>query len=266
MADELLRELDAQGVLRLTMNRPEVHNAFDDAQIQRLLDALGAAAQDPQVRVLVLAGTGRSFSAGGDINYMRRMGDYSYAENLEDGGRLAALMRLLNGLPVPTIARVQGAAMGGGVGLVSCCDFAVGTPRARLALTEVKLGLAPATIAPYVVNTIGEKAARRLFLSGLPVDADEALRLGFLTGIVPEETLDEAIVGLATTLLQNSPGGMRASKQLAMDVSRERIDAAMIERTVTLIADLRDSDEGKEGLSAFLEKRRPAWHPEDSGD
>jgi methylglutaconyl-CoA hydratase len=266
MASELLSELDTGGVLRLTMNRPEVHNAFDDAQISRLSDALAAAADNPEVRVLVLAGSGKSFSAGGDINYMRRMGEYSYAENLEDGGRLAALMQALNCLPKPTIARVHGAAMGGGVGLVSCCDFAIGTPRTRLALTEVKLGLAPATIAPYVVNTIGEKAARRLFLSARSVDAEEALRLGFITELVPEESLDEAITTLAVTLLQNSPNGMRASKQLAMDVSREPIEDAMIEKTVSLIADLRDSAEGKEGLSAFLEKRKPGWQPHQAED
>ena len=259
MTSELLSELGAGGVLRLTMNRPEVHNAFDDAQIERLSEAIAAAADNPEVRLLVLAGSGKSFSAGGDINYMRRMGDYSYAENLEDGGRLAALMRALNFLPKPTIARVHGAAMGGGVGLVSCCDFAIGTPRTRLALTEVKLGLAPATIAPYVVNTIGEKAARRLFLSARSVDAEEALRLGFITELVPEQSLEEAIATLATPLMQNSPNGLRASKQRAMDVSREPIDDTMIDRTIALIADLRDSTERKEGLSAFLEKRKPGW-------
>jgi methylglutaconyl-CoA hydratase len=259
MSSELITDLDAMGVLRLTMNRPEVHNAFDDHQVARLTAAFEAAGHNQQVRVVVLAATGNSFSAGGDINYMRRMGANSYEENLADGGQLAFMLKTLNTLPKPTIARVQGAFMGGGVGLVSCCDYAIGSSRARFALSEVKLGLAPATIAPYVVNVIGEKVARQLFMSGLPVNAQRALQLGMLYALAEDDQLDSAIDQLAATLLQNSPDGIRAAKALAMDVSRGAITDSMIESTVTLLADLRDSEQGKEGLSAFLDKRKPSW-------
>lgn len=259
MSDELITQLADNGVLTITMNRPEVHNAFDDHQIERLTAALAYARDNQTVRVVVIAAAGKSFSAGGDINYMRRMGGNSYQENLVDGGRLAELMRALNFLPKPTIARVHGAAMGGGVGLVSCCDFAIGSPRARFALSEVKLGMIPATISPYVVNTVGEKAARRLFMSGQSVNAEQALALGLLSDLVPEEALDQAVDDLAATLLLNAPDAVGLCKLLAMEVSAGDIDAAMIEATVKHIADVRDSEEGREGLSAFLEKRAPNW-------
>ena len=259
MPNQLEVSLSDNGILTITMNRPEVHNAFDDRQIARFIDALEKASADPAVRVVVIAGAGRNFSAGGDINYMRRMGGNTYEENLADGGELARLMKTLNFLPKPTIARVQGAAMGGGVGLVSCCDFAIGTPATKLALTEVKLGMVPATISPYVVMTIGEKAARRLFMSGEPVGGEEARALGFLSGMVPEEALDDAVAALAATLLKNAPDAVRLAKQLAIDVAAGDISDEMIAATVKIIADVRDSDEGREGLSAFLDKRPPGW-------
>ena len=259
MSDELHVSLSASGILRITMNRPQVHNAFDDHQIARFIAALDAASANPAVRVVVIASNGKNFSAGGDIHYMRRMGGNSYQENLADGAQLARLMKTLNFLPRPTIARVQGAAMGGGVGLVSCCDFAIGTPDTRLALTEVKLGMVPATISPYVVKTIGEMPARRLFMSGQPVQAEEARRLGFLSDVVPQEELDTAVTALAEGLLENAPAALRLSKQLAIEVAAGDITDALITNTVKLIADVRDSDEGREGLSAFLEKRAPAW-------
>ncbi|MCP5129771.1 MAG: enoyl-CoA hydratase/isomerase family protein [Pseudomonadales bacterium] len=259
MSEELEVSLSAEGVLNITMNRPQVHNAFDDKQIARFIAALDEAGANPSVRVVVIAGHGRSFSAGGDINYMRRMGSNTYQENLADGGQLARLMKTLNSLPKPTIARVQGAAMGGGVGLVSCCDFAIGTPSTRLALSEVKLGMVPATISPYVVMTIGEKAARRLFMSGQPVLGEEACRLGFLSAVVEEDQLDTAVTALAQNLLKNAPAAVGRSKQLAMDVAASAINDDLIAATIKVIADVRDSDEGREGLSAFLEKRAPAW-------
>ncbi len=264
MNDAALRqELRPEGVLVLTMNRPEVHNAFDDLQVRRLLGALEDARDNDKVRVVVLASAGKSFSAGGDIDYMRRMGLNTYEENLEDGGRLARLMKSLNFLPKPTIARVQGAAMGGGVGLVCCCDFAIGSPRAVFATSEVKLGMVPATISPYVAATVGEKAARRMFTSALPVRAEQAVALGLLSDIVPEEDLDKAVDDLAQTLLKNAPQAVRLSKQLAFDLSSRPICDELITDTVKLIADVRDSDEGREGLSAFLEKRAPDWINED---
>ncbi|MFA5630760.1 MAG: enoyl-CoA hydratase-related protein [Porticoccaceae bacterium] len=257
--NQLLQELSPNGVLRLTMNRPEVHNAFDDHQALRLINALEAAAANPAVRVVVLGSNGKSFSAGGDINYMRKMGGNTYEQNVADGGQLAKLMKVLNDLPKPTIARVQGAAMGGGVGLVCCCDIVIGTPKTRLALSEIKLGVLPATISPYVVRTIGQKAARRLFMTGEMVDADWALRLGFVSELVAEENLDARIDEVAGMLLKNAPNGIRLAKQLVFDVAEGDVTEEMIQRTVKLIADVRDSDEGREGLSAFLEKRAPNW-------
>jgi len=259
MSEELITACTDAGILTITMNRPEVHNAFDDLQIERFTHALQEAQDNDQVRVVIIAGQGKSFSAGGDINYMRRMGNNTYQENLDDGARLAELMRLLNFLPKPTVARVHGAAMGGGVGLVSCCDYAIGSPRARFALSEVKLGMIPATISPYVVNTIGEKAARRLFMSGQSVDAQQALAMGFLSQVVEEDELDEAIATQAGFLLQNGPHAVGLCKQLAIEVSAGEIDADIISATVRHIADVRDSREGREGLSAFLEKRKPDW-------
>ena len=259
MSDELQLILANNGILRITMNRPEVHNAFDDHQIVRFTAALEEAASNPAVRVVIIASNGKNFSAGGDINYMRRMGGNSYEENLADGGQLARLMKTLNGIPKPTIARVQGAAMGGGVGLVSCCDFAIGTAATKLTLSEVKLGIIPATISPYVVMTIGEKAARRLFMSAQPVQGQEALTLGFLSEVVAEDQLDAAVDALAATLLKNAPNAVGLAKRLATQVAAGDINDKVISETVKWIADVRDSDEGREGLSAFLEKRPPSW-------
>jgi methylglutaconyl-CoA hydratase len=259
MSNELEVALATNGILRITMNRPEVHNAFDDHQIARLTTALDEAASNPSVRVIIISGNGKNFSAGGDINYMRRMGGNSYEDNLADGGKLARLMKTLNGISKPTIARVQGAAMGGGVGLVSCCDFAIGTPASKLTLSEVKLGMIPATISPYVVMTIGEKAARRLFMSAETVQGHEARALGFFSGVVEEDELDTAVDALAATLLKNAPAAVGLSKQLATMVAAGDISDQLISETVKLIADVRDSNEGREGLSAFLEKRAPSW-------
>jgi len=256
----LLQELTAKGVLHLTMNRPDIHNAFDDHQVVRLIQSLEDAAVNPKVKVIVLGGAGKSFSAGGDINYMRRMGSNTYEENLADGGQLAKLMRTLNFLPKPTIARVNGAAMGGGVGLVCCCDIAIGTSKARLALSEIKIGMLPATISPYVVRTIGEKAARRLFMTGEMVDAQWALALGFLSEVVADDdALDAKIDDIADTLLKNAPQGLAKAKQLVFDVAQGDVNEEMVQYTVKFIADVRDSHEGREGLSAFLEKRAPNW-------
>ncbi len=259
MSEELKSHLSDKGVLTLTMNRPDVHNAFDEHQILRLTKAIQKAESDSSVRIVVLAGEGRSFSAGGDINYMRQMGHNNYDENVEDASRLALLMKTLNFLPKPTIAKVQGAAMGGGVGLVSCCDFAIGSSRAKFALSEVKLGMIPATIGPYVVRTIGENNARRLFLSGQTIDAAHALNIGFLSELVNDDQLVDAVDTLCQQLLKNAPNSLALAKKLAIEVADTDITDEMIEKTVKTIADIRDSDEGREGLSAFLEKRPPTW-------
>jgi len=256
---DLLQALSTEGVLRLTMNRPEVHNAFDDHQALRLINALEAAAENPAVKVVILEGNGKSFSAGGDINYMRRMGTNTYEENLVDGGQLAKLMKTLNFLPKPTLCRLQGAAMGGGAGLVCCCDIVIGSPKAKLAFSEIKLGMLPATISPYVVRTIGEKASRRLFMTGELVGADWALRLGLISELVDEDQLDARVDEVAGMLLKNAPKALGKAKQLAFDVAQGDIDDDMISSTVKCIADVRDSEEGREGLTAFLEKRAPNW-------
>lgn len=259
MSDELQVLLGPEGILRITMNRPAVHNAFDDHQIARMTDALDDASINPGVKVVIIASNGRNFSAGGDINYMRRMGNNSYEENLADGGRLARLMKTLNFLPKPTIAQVQGAAMGGGVGLVCCCDFAIGTRNTRLTLSEVKLGMVPATISPYVVNTIGEKAARRLFMSGQAVQGEDARALGYLSEVVDEDELQAAVTAVAKSLLNNAPDAVRLAKALAITVAAGDISDELIARTIKVIADVRESSEGREGLTAFLEKRAPDW-------
>jgi methylglutaconyl-CoA hydratase len=255
----LIKELDERGVLRLTMNRPDVHNAFDDHLILRLIDALDAASDNEAVRLVLLGSIGKSFSAGGDLNYMRRMGSNSYEENLKDASQLARLMKTLNFFPKPTIALVQGAAFGGAVGLISCCDIAIGTPRAKFALSEARVGMAPATIAPYVVRTIGEKAARRFFTTAQEITAEKALDLNLLSEITTEDTLNEAAESVIGALLKNGPDAVRKAKQIVFDVAHGVVSDAMVEHTVRFIADIRDSDEGREGLSAFLEKRKPNW-------
>lgn len=259
MESSLITVASPEGVLRITMNRPEVRNAFDNSQILLLTEALVQAAADPDIWVVILAGAGTSFSAGGDIDYMRRMGQNSYEENLVDAKRLAHLMHTLNYLPKPTIARIHGPAVGGGVGLACCCDFAVGAPAALFATSEVKLGMVAATIGPYVSATVGEKTARRMFLSALPVRADDALRLGLLSHLVSEDELDAEVDSLAEVLMRNAPQAMSRSKQLSFDVAKAPVSQELIDVTVKLIADVRASDEGREGLEAFLDKRAPQW-------
>lgn len=255
----LLVALEPRGVLRLTMNRPEVHNAFDDHQALRLIEALDDAAANNAVRIVVLGATGKHFCAGGDLNYMRRMGDNTYEQNCEDAGQLARLMKTLNFFPKPTIARVQGGAFGGAVGLVSCCDIAIGTANAVFALSEARVGMAPATIAPYVVRAIGEKAARRFFATAEIISAQKALSLNLLSEIVADDALDETIDGIISAVLNNGPVAVTKAKRIVFDVAGDTVTDAMIEHTVRYIADIRNSDEGREGLSAFLQKRPPIW-------
>ncbi len=257
--EKLLLDIDAAGVATLTMNCPERHNAFDDLLIGELTTTLKTLATDPQVRVLVLAARGKSFSAGADLNWMRRMADYSREENLADARELAELMRTLNELSKPTVALVQGPVYGGGVGLVACCDMAVATPQAKFCLSEVKLGLIPAVISPYVVDAMGPRAARRYFLTAEAFSAAEALRLGLVHQVVEMEQLQETCITLCRLLLANGPEALKAAKRLINTVSKEPINATMIEDTAQQIAAIRASEQGKEGLSAFLEKRKPFW-------
>jgi methylglutaconyl-CoA hydratase len=251
--------IDQRGVATICMNNPLKHNAFDDAIIAELTEAFNRVANDVSVRVVVLASEGKSFSAGADLNWMKRMAGYSREENLRDAQALAEMLRVLNFMPKPTIARVQGAAFGGAVGLVSCCDIAIAAPQASFCLSEVKIGLAPATISPYVVAAIGQRSSRRYFMTAERFNANTALELGLVSGVVDTEGLDGEIDNLVTQLLGNSPAAIEASKQLIFDVSHKTIDADLINDTCQCIADIRVSIEGQEGLTAFLEKRPAAW-------
>lgn len=248
-----------KAVAHITMARPEKHNAFDDVLIAELTDVFERVGTDRDVRVVVLAAVGKSFSAGADLGWMQRMADYSDAENLADARALAEMMRILNELPKPTIARVQGAALGGGVGLVAACDIAIASEAASFCLSEVKLGLIPSVISPYVVEAIGARAARRYFQTAERFDAREAHGLGLVHEVVPADQLDDRIAGMIITLLDNGPAAMGASKDLIRRVASGGVDAAMIEDTARRIADIRATAEGREGLSAFLEKREAAW-------
>ena len=255
----ILSETSANGVATLKLNRPQLHNAFDDVLINDLTAELQSLEQDPKVRVVLLTATGKSFSAGADLNWMRRMADYSYEQNLEDARRLAGLMAVLNNLAKPTVARIQGAAFGGGVGLVACCDIVIAADTATFSLSEVKLGLIPSVISPYVVNAIGERQARRYFLSAERFNAQEAWRIGLVHEVVSVGDLDSRVERLLKTLVGNGPKAMVAAKDLAQSVSRGPLDSALQEETARRIAQVRASDEAKEGLSAFLEKRKPGW-------
>lgn len=258
MSEPLLIER-AGPVLRLRMNRPQLHNAFDPVLIAALTAAVQAAGDDPAVRVVVLEGEGASFSAGADLQWMRGMAAASEADNRADALALAALMRTLDELPRPTIARVHGAAFGGGVGLVACCDIAIGTPAARFGLTETRLGLLPAVISPYVVAAIGPRQARRWFATAGTFDADTAARIGLLHEVVAAEALDAAVQAQVDLLCRAAPRATGMAKALVRQVLAERDPAACDRANAELIAGLRVSTEGQEGLGAFLEKRTPAW-------
>lgn len=260
MTDDLfLQETDGRGVARVTLNRPELHNAFNDELIARLTVALAELEENDAVRVVVLAARGRSFCAGADLNWMQRMADYSEEENLQDAHRLAALMDRLNRLAKPTLALVQGPAYGGGVGLTACCDMAIAAEAASFSLTEVKLGLIPAVISPYVVAAIGERAARRYVLTGERFSAAEALRLGLVQAVVPADELESAGDSVIAELLKGGPAAQAAAKELIFAVAERPADGGVIEDTATRIARVRASDEGREGVAAFLEKRKPDW-------
>ena len=249
----------ADGVARVTLNRPDVRNAFDDALIAELRQTLRDVAQDRSVRALVLAGAGTAFCAGADLNWMKRMAKYGYEENVADARALAEMLAALDRMPKPTIARVHGPAFAGGTGLVAACDIAVGTPEAKFCFSEAKLGLSPATISPYVLRAIGERAARRYFLSAEIFDAQEALRIGMLSALVPAAELDSFIAGLLKHLLAGGAEAHQRIKELLRDIVGRPIDEAVIAETAKRIAEIRVSPEGAEGIGAFLEKRKPSW-------
>jgi methylglutaconyl-CoA hydratase len=258
-ADIVRLSVAANGCATLTLNRPQVHNAFDDELIAQLTRRLRELEADSNVRVVVFAAEGKSFSAGADLTWMKRMAAYSEAENLRDAVALAELMHTLSALRKPSVARVQGPAYGGGVGLVACCDIAVGTDAAAFSLSEVRLGLIPSVISPYVIAAIGERQARRYFLTAERFDAAEALRIGLLHVLVDGAQLDAAVQGLVDQLLQGGPQAQAAAKDLIAGVVNRPVERAVVEDTAERIARIRVTPEGREGIAAFLEKRAPAW-------
>ena len=258
--NSILTSIDRRGVARVTLDRPDKHNAFDDRMIVELTGAFQSVANNPSARIMILAANGKSFSAGADLDWMQRTASYTYAENLRDAQALAQMLKTLNQMPVPTIARVQGAAFGGATGLVSCCDMAVGTHRASFSLSEVKIGLVPATISPYVIAAIGQRASRRYFQTAERFNAQTAENLQLLSLSVDESELDPAVDALCTTLLANGPEAVKAAKQLVFDVENQPLlSDELIQKTSELIASIRVSEEGREGLAAFLEKRPARW-------
>jgi methylglutaconyl-CoA hydratase len=257
--NHILSQIREDGVATVTLNRAEVHNAFNDALIAEMTEVLRRLRADDKVRAVVLRAEGKSFSAGADLGWMQKMANYGQDENLRDASALAELMRTLNFLPKPTVARVQGAAFGGGVGLAACCDIAIASETAAFSLSEVRLGLIPAVISPYVVAAIGERSARRYFLTAERFDAAEALRIGLVHLVVPEKEIDAAVDAILARLSEGGPAAQCAAKDLIFAVAHRPVDAALIHDTAQRIANIRASSEGREGLAGFLEKRKPAW-------
>ncbi|WP_430475834.1 enoyl-CoA hydratase/isomerase family protein [Thalassospira lucentensis] len=259
ISDAAICEIADTGVARITLNRPDIHNAFDDLLIADLIAKIETLDADPAVRVIILTGAGKSFSAGADLNWMKRMAGYSHAENLADSRALAKLMKVLNFASKPTIALVNGAAFGGGVGLAACCDIVIASDRASFCLSEVKLGLIPAVISPYVVEAIGVNQARRYFLSAERFDTKTAHQIGLVHDIVAGDDLTARGDEMAHLLLANGPNAMHAAKNLIYAVANKPISNDVIDDTANRIADQRASDEGREGVGAFLEKRPANW-------
>jgi len=257
----LTSSTDQRGVLTLCMNRPEVHNAFDAQMIEELTGALETADRDDAVRLVTITGAGSCFSAGADLSWMRSLVHASRSENERDALQLARLMRSLNYLSKPTLARVNGAAFGGGVGLIAACDISVATDNARFGLTEVRLGLVPAVISPYVLRRIGETHARRYFLTAERFDSVRAREIGLVQQVVGIEQLDETVENIVAQVLSGGRNAVAHAKQLVFGMAGHDYDAQkrIDEKTARLIADLRVSEEGQEGLAAFLEKRKPGW-------
>ena len=243
----------------ITLNRPEVRNAFNDEVIAELTAAFTRLGKEPEVRAIVLGAVGPAFCAGADLNWMRRMADYSHAENKLDAAQLAEMLRVIYTCPKPTVARIQGDVYAGGMGLVAACDMAVSVDSANYCLSEVKLGLYPATISPYVIRAMGARAAHRYFLTAERFDAAEALRIGFVHAVVAADQLDAKVGEITGALVNASPNAVRECKTLLHDEAGKDIDAALIACTVQGIASIRASTEGKEGVQSFLHKRKPNW-------
>lgn len=252
-------ELSLEGcVLRVALNRPQMHNAMNPQMIKSLFTVFRELPQRDDVRVVVLTGNGRSFCAGADLAFMRAAADYDFEQNVADGQAIFDLMQIIDACPKPVVGRINGAAIGGGVGLVSCCDIAVAVERAKFGLSEVRLGILPAVISPFVLAKIGEGNSRELFLTGERFDAHRAQRIGLVQHVVDEADLDSVVDERVQQLLQAAPGAQAAAKELIRSVAA-RPKSETRDYTSRLIAERRASDEGRDGMSAFLEKRKPAW-------
>ena len=252
-------KIETGAVATVTLSRPEVRNAFNDEVIAELTQAFTELGKNDAVRAIVLAAEGPAFCAGADLNWMRRMADYTHAENLADAAQLAEMLRVIYTCPQPTVARIQGDVYAGGMGLVATCDMAVSVDSANYCLSEVKLGLYPATISPYVIRAMGARAAHRYFLTAERFDAAEALRIGFVHAVVAADQLDDKVAELTKALVSASPNAVKACKTLLHEVAGQAVDSALIAHTVQGIAGIRASSEGKEGVQSFLQKRKPNW-------
>lgn len=246
-------------IARVTLNRPDVRNAFNEALIAELTHAFTTLAQDPTLRAVVLAAEGKAFCAGADLNWMQAMAGYSWEENHADATRLADMLWALYSCPVPVVARVQGDVYAGGVGLVACADVVVAVDTAGFCLSEARLGLLPATIGPYVARALGEQASRRYFVTAERFGAAEAQRLGLVHEVVAADTLDAKVDEVAAAITANGPAAVRACKQLVKDVAGREITPALRDDTARRIADIRASAEGRDGVQSFLAKRKPGW-------
>ena len=246
-------------VAKVWLDRPELRNAFNSEVIAALDAAFRELGADAQLRAIVLGGRGKAFCAGGDLNWMRAMADYTWAQNKADASALAAMLWTLYSCPVPVVGRVHGDCYAGGLGLAACCDVLVAAEGLHFCLSEAKLGLLPATIGPYVVRALGEQAARRYFLTAERFSAARAHALGFVHELVAPEALDARVAEIVAALVANGPAAVKASKKLVQDLAGREIDAALRDDTATRIADIRASAEGREGVSAFLDKREPSW-------
>ncbi len=256
--------LDITGhVATVRLNRPEVRNAFNSVLIRELAEVFHDLGLRSDVRCVVLAAESPAFCAGGDLNWMRSMADYTREQNLADAALLSGMLQSIYTCPKPTIAAIHGDVFAGGMGLVAACDMAVSVDSANFCLSEVKLGLIPATISPYVIRAMGARAAHRYFLTAERFNAAEAYRIGFVHEVVSSDALAERVTALAQTLVTAGPEALKACKRLLHDVAGHEIDPALLALTVKGIADIRASDEGKEGVSSFLQKRKPNWLPQD---
>jgi methylglutaconyl-CoA hydratase len=252
----------AHSVAVLWLNRPEVRNAFNETMIAELTAAFGGLEADAGVRAVVLAGRGKVFCAGADVNWMKRMGELDFEENRKDAMTFGVMLNRLHALKKPTIARVHGAAIAGGMGLVAACDIAVASTDTEFCVSEVRLGLTPATIGPYVLAAMGERAAHRYFLTAERFPAAEAYRIGFVQELVQPEELDASVNAILGQLVQGAPGAQAAAKDLIRSAARQRVTPELMADMAARIAGARASDEGREGVRAFLEKRSPAWVPQ----